>query len=114
MAYSRRCSEVNVCFYLGLNHSDSLSPSRLKNSPANWSLLLVESHFASKDLLTANPRLLDHTLQRLAIKRRNLIAEEHGLLVDLELSLVVEHNHVAIKPDIDVALLLLQPDLTQY
>lgn len=105
--------EVDIHLRPALNHLHSLSPSRLKNSPADRSLLLIECHLAIKDLLPADPRLLDHALQRLAIKWGNLVAEEHGLLVNLELGLVVEYNYVAIKPDIDVALLLLQPNLTR-
>lgn len=100
-------SELNVHLCLTRDHFDSLSLSWLKNIPADSSLLLIKSHLAIEDLLPTDPRLLDHALERPAIKQRNLIAEEHGLLVNLELGLIVEHDHVAIKPDIDVALVLL-------
>lgn len=67
-----------------LNHPDRLSASWLNNGPADLSMLLVESRLAIEDLLPADPRLLDHALERIAVKWGNLVAEEYGLLVDIE------------------------------
>lgn len=85
--------------------------SRLQQKLTGRTSLLNETLFASVDFTTAQPCLLDHTLQCLALIRTALVAEKHSAGLHDEFSLLVENSNIAIEADSDVTLLVFETDL---
>lgn len=71
----------------------------------------AESLVPTEDGLTAEPRLADHAAELLPLVGGALVPEEHGGGLDDPLGGVVEDADVRVKPDDQVALLLLETDL---